>query len=683
MSDIGALPAHPAARRHRPSVFGVQHRWQDLAHFLRSNRLEDGVHAFPFPAAPEYHYEFYVRIRDGAPLLAHFHGATPRKPDDVPKISGIPISGGLPATLVIPSDPILDRDAAIRLGWHIGSRGLDVHSLALEVIQHVGRISRAPRIVAWGGSGGGYAALRIARDIDGSVAFVWNPQTSIDAYSAPAVRAFRAVADHERTTFAGMPSTDLTRADAWEGYRGRAMCFQEESDWHVASHLLPIVRAVGSDLDADSLVASVTVSVDPRLSVAVSHWGDGHAPLPRPIIERVLGLLASDPSIAPDAVLASVRSMLLGARALQREVEPFTLPTVERLRPDDELAARSDGVAHALLRLRELRRASSDDIPEAARLIEAALQDADALTSTSITLGPSAAARAGLALLHLARQLGPVEESGRLRLASQELLAAASRRAPARDAEPGPHLHASDEDRGLGSGCFVYGSCVSRDAFEFEDAPALAAYVTRSTLASAFAPVPQDVRGVDLAANPSAFQRRMVETDLRKLLAEQLRAHEKGPVLLDFIDERLDVRMLGGSLVTQSPELLRCMPPAPTHQLVQSGSPAHVAGFRLGLQHLLSLVDPSRIIVNRVYWSEYDDQGERVVDASTADRNNELLDRFYRAAEEIGIERFLTYDRSLLVAAAEHRWGRSPFHYVDGLYVSQLQQLARLEEDTQ
>lgn len=662
---------HPVARRHRPSVFGVQFRWNSLEHFLGSTELSDGVHAFPLPGAEPAVYEFYVRVREGAPVLAHFHGATPRKPNDVPKITGLPISEGLEATLVIPSDPLLQRDDDVRIGWHVGQLGADAFEVAIAVVRHVAAVSAAPRIVAWGGSGGGYAALRVARDIDDSIAFVWNPQTSIDAYSAPSVQAFRKASGHHATVFAGVPRTDLTDPGAWDGYRGTVVYFQEQTDWHVESHLMPVLRALGSEVDAEAMVERVITPIAPTLTVALSHWGQGHAPPPRPIIAHMLRELSANGDIDPVAILESSRPLLLAARALRQEVVPFTLPAAERLVEDD--AARR--VAEGLLQLRDLRAAESDDLLAASDVLTSVLTDAESLIRAEEHADRQTTVRAGLALLHLARQLHPAAEARRFRAAADRLLLTIASSRAASEPGVGAHAYAPAGPQTSGQGYFVYGSCVTRDAFEMDGAPPLAAYITRSTVSSAFAAVPGGLQELDLSANPSPFQRRMVLTDVHKRLAEQLRAHTAGPVLLDFIDERLDVRMIGGSIITQSPELLRSMPPAPLELLIQSGSPAHRAAFRIGLQHLVSVVDPSRIVVNRVYWSEVDNRGERVVDGETAARNNALLDEFYGVAEECGIARFLSYGPDLLIADADHKWGRSPFHFVEELYASQLAQL--------
>jgi hypothetical protein len=228
------------------------------------------------------------------------------------------------------------------------------------------------------------------------------------------------------------------------------------------------------------------------------------------------------------------------------------------------------------------------------------------------------------------------------------------------------------------SGLFIYGSCVSRDAFEFPGAPKIANYIARSSLASAFAPPPSELPAFDLEANPSAFQRRMVTADIEKQLPHLLRAHDVGDLILDLIDERFALRRIGGSVVTQSPELGPCLPPPKREDLLVSGSPEHKHRFAKGLEQLLLAIPPERVILNRVHWSHADETGEQFANPTATNAANALLDEFYELARTRGITRELTYSPDLMVASASHKWGRSPFHYINPFYASMLSQLASL-----
>jgi hypothetical protein len=150
---------------------------------------------------------------------------------------------------------------------------------------------------------------------------------------------------------------------------------------------------------------------------------------------------------------------------------------------------------------------------------------------------------------------------------------------------------------------FIYGSCVSRDAFTYVD-PAqlrLQGYVARSSLASAFTG-PFSI-GERAARLESAFQRRMVEYDVEKRLPELLRANTYDWLLVDFLDERFDLLEFGDSVLTISAELartglLRERPPA--SRIIPRDSARHLELWHRGLRSLadlLSQIDRSESVI--------------------------------------------------------------------------------------
>src|SRR5690625_4557605 len=103
----------------------------------------------------------------------------------------------------------------------------------------------------------------------------------------------------------------------------------------------------------------------------------------------------------------------------------------------------------------------------------------------------------------------------------------------------------------------LYGSCVSRDMFEFlPEQFTLVEYVARQSMISTISPP------VPLPREPalkSDFQRRMVRGDFASALGSSLhdRATEIDILVLDLIDERLGVIPVSGCrYLTRSQELL-------------------------------------------------------------------------------------------------------------------------------
>lgn len=218
---------------------------------------------------------------------------------------------------------------------------------------------------------------------------------------------------------------------------------------------------------------------------------------------------------------------------------------------------------------------------------------------------------------------------------------------------------------------FVYGSCVTRDAFALEGAPPLADYIARSPLGSAFSNASSTQGLIRLEDNPSAFQRRMVAVDFDKSLKQLLSSTPFDLLVLDFIDERLSMMRTPAGYVTYSNEAHACgMRPAST-DLVVPGSDEHLTQFVAGLELLLSVVPAHRILLNKVYWSTVTMDGTPLDNADAIKHNNAILDALYSEASDRHITA-IGYDHKLFRSDPGHKWGLSPFHYAHDLYARTL-----------
>ncbi|MDI3242484.1 DUF6270 domain-containing protein [Arthrobacter sp. AL08] len=212
---------------------------------------------------------------------------------------------------------------------------------------------------------------------------------------------------------------------------------------------------------------------------------------------------------------------------------------------------------------------------------------------------------------------------------------------------------------------FVYGSCVSRDPFELETDVQLVDYRSRSSVGSAFAQPPLGWEAhLDLGSVTSPFQRRMVTADVTKTLADDLREADFDALVLDFIDERMSTVEIGGSVVTDSPELAATGFVADPECMHEPWTPEGWLLRKAGITALLGVVDPTQIIVNRAYWATKDDAGQDFAQISWIAKNNAFLRELYEIFEAVPGIRFIDYPPSLLVADSVHRWGRQPYHYI-------------------
>ena len=98
-------------------------------------------------------------------------------------------AGKFPGHVLCIGDPTLELHDEMRLGWYLGK---DTHDATDELCSFVQRFAETlgipeDKIVFWGSSGGGFAALALASRIEGSTAVAINAQTDALAYHVAGV----------------------------------------------------------------------------------------------------------------------------------------------------------------------------------------------------------------------------------------------------------------------------------------------------------------------------------------------------------------------------------------------------------------------------------------------------------------------------------------------------------------
>lgn len=225
----------------------------------------------------------------------------------------------------------------------------------------------------------------------------------------------------------------------------------------------------------------------------------------------------------------------------------------------------------------------------------------------------------------------------------------------------------------------VFGSCVSRDAFEYSGALSLGNYYARSSVASAFDLEPSGLAGTDLAANPSQFQRRVAHDDLARSAAGVLANSHAACLLVDFVDERFPLLKGEGGYFTYSNELQRAGLDAAKYDRVNWDSKRYWAAFEPAWKRLVAAAPGSKVIVNRAYWATTDSAGKNLANGKTIRWANSVLRRTYARVRRLTPSvQFIDYDASMLVADPEHKWGRGPYHYVPEFYRQLNRSLRRL-----
>ena len=161
-------------------------------------------------------------------------------------------AGNFPGHVLCIADPTLELDGTMKLGWYLGTAQHDAtNDLCNFVLRFADELGiPQEKIVFWGSSGGGFAALALASRIEGATAVAINPQTDVLAYEID--RVVKMVKD---LCFNGQNESDilqdysprLNMIQAWEGnQKSRTILVQNKLDLHHYNcHFKPFWTALG------------------------------------------------------------------------------------------------------------------------------------------------------------------------------------------------------------------------------------------------------------------------------------------------------------------------------------------------------------------------------------------------------------------------------------------------------
>ncbi|TBT83379.1 hypothetical protein ET989_11875 [Propioniciclava sinopodophylli] len=555
-----------------------------------------------------------------------------------PYFSGGDLAREVGTPFISISDPTLNHDHDLKLGWYGGRAGSGVQRMVSELIQAIGTRYHSELLLV-GGGGGGFASLFHAAHATVPVSLlVWDPQTDMLNYSRGPLLEYLSVA-------LGEPVSTFTRLgeDAWEAVLSaggiehavtgsqiltnplvrRMLYSQNAADWHVAAHMAPFLA--GSDFQPTG--ANRWASGDRIVWLNEARGGRG-SPL-RPFLVTALSSLMRTTVTVADTIDAMEQAGLApvdGLGNLPRDLSEQAAEVLEQVRVFGWRTIEGVEDARAV--------SLSDDLSPGGLVGTPATSD-----DTSITM--------------------------RIHDGFGHFLGTAS----------GPV--AGGDDR---VGVLIYGSCVARDLFEFFEPRAfrLVDYVARQSLVSAFSP--GGPPPIDPALLHSRFQRRMLELDAASGLEQVLRDRRDDTDLLlwDLTDERLGLlQNPQGHLTTDSVEIRAVSGPKSPEGWahIPYGSREHRDLFMAALSRWRELLDGLGLLERTVLvappWAGMTLPADDVplsfgVDAATG---NGILAEYVRLASETVrvpvVGRGLTDVTSPLL----HRWGPAPFHYDEHSYI--------------
>lgn len=257
--------------------------------FLNVSQVPAGVSTIQADGVP---IDLLVHPAASETTIVFFHGAI--EPHfTLPVLSGLGISGGLEANRVFVSDPSLVLDDELMLSWYAGNMHQpDLQQTLTVVLKKVAVSLGSQRVVFFGGSGGGFAALYYASQFRNSLALVFNPQTDIAKYNPRAVsdfvtKAFNMDAD-EHDPLSQLPVEVVSNlCDLYSRPKGTQVAYMQNlnDDAHVRSHLGPFLEAMHPETE---------------VLLFKERWNDGHSPPPKELLSRVLNLSVTSSNFPED-----------------------------------------------------------------------------------------------------------------------------------------------------------------------------------------------------------------------------------------------------------------------------------------------------------------------------------------------------------------------------------------------
>lgn len=278
----------------------LHYLWDSLTHFESNWNGISGVHTIQFDEginSIDIYVNTNVKNTDFTVLPVIFSGAVSKRNGAAgPFFTGLKMSERSGFPLVSIADPTLDSDSSLTLGWYLGGKQSNVQKNMVDTLDTIQKVMNRELLLV-GGSGGGFAALSLAKQLMHSCSvLVWNPQTDVYSYSE------RFVKQYLRSQF-NFSNATLQRED-WKDYctkrtnlviqtnildektltaPRRIVYLQNKTDSHRETHLLPLWK-----ISSDIPLTDGKNILDENHVVYVAEFADGHLPPSNILIGEVI-----------------------------------------------------------------------------------------------------------------------------------------------------------------------------------------------------------------------------------------------------------------------------------------------------------------------------------------------------------------------------------------------------------
>ena len=240
----------------------------------------------------------------------------------------------------------------------------------------------------------------------------------------------------------------------------------------------------------------------------------------------------------------------------------------------------------------------------------------------------------------------------------------------------------------------ILGSCVSRDAFEFDNGKydLKGSYFARSSIASMMSS-PVEFEQSDIKVE-NQWLRWVLVNDFQKTVVQQLKTKNLDCLIIDLIDERFDLLKIDDGFLNGSDELFKaCKEFIENHgsvTCIKRDSPQAHELFAEAAREFANRLNEEfadlPIIIHKALCSTNYTDGKEIYkfsEESTAlyENMNSYLSFYYSILEkEINNVSVIHLPQEVQLASKSHRWGLAPFHYVDDYYRAFLRELDALNQ---
>ncbi|MEH8140128.1 hypothetical protein Q7I15_05660 [Aeromonas veronii] len=255
---------------------------------IREEILQNGIHVFNDNG---HEVDIYVsglidasRLPTEERFCIIFMSAaiSDRGSKDAPFFTGIEVGKKCNLPVVAISDPTLDIDKKLNLGWYAGNiNQIDLQDKLVKIVECItSKYELKPIFV--GGSGGGFAAAQLALNSAAqSFALIFNPQTDITKYHRLHVEKYLRLAFDTNVDLSSNTDEAIALFERFSiNYRlgespvnssTKILYLQNKSDSHLVSHAKPYLAGLsGGERRYGNYFRFSFVDF------VVGNWGDGH-----------------------------------------------------------------------------------------------------------------------------------------------------------------------------------------------------------------------------------------------------------------------------------------------------------------------------------------------------------------------------------------------------------------------